>query len=156
MSTVHNKERLNGVHPLIRVDFVALMEAELGFDTVVAPNGGLRTDAAKQAATAAAGMSNATTLKATPHGRGGAGDFYPLSFLPFVPVQFGGTGKAWVSWEKLPQQVRDEFAAIGVLAEKHGYEWGGRFKGPKFPNGDQPHVQIKGWQIYLPFPPPKY
>ena len=155
MSTVHNKERLNGVHPSIRVDLVDAFEKELPFDVLVAPNGGLRTDEKAQAATAASGMSNATTLKSTPHGRAAAGDFWPVSFLPFVPAKHGGTGKAWVSWEKLPQKVRDEFAAMGAVGERHGYEWGGRFKGKTFPNGDQPHYQMKGWQL-MPFPPPKY
>lgn len=155
MSTVHNKERANGVHPELRVDFIATMEAELPFDVVVALNGGLRLDEKAQAATAKSGLSNAKTLRATPHGRGGALDIYPVSFLPFITAQYGGTGKVNVPWAKLPQKVRDEFAAIGALAEKHSYEWGGRFKGAKFPNGDQPHVQIKGWQL-MPFPPPKY
>ena len=141
-SKVGHLERATGVHPSLR----ALLEAwnALGSHTViVAPDGGKRTDAAKQASYAASGTSNAPTLESTPHGRGGALDLYPTSFLPHLALR--------TSWENLPQSVRDEFEAFGVFAEARGFKWGGRWRSVKFPNGDQPHVEIIGWQS-LPFP----
>lgn len=151
MSLVLHRERSAGVHPRLK----ALLDtwAAVGtHDVLVAPDGGLRTDEAVQASKAAVGQSNATTLRQTPHGRGGAVDVWPVSFLPHVPKSAGGTGARWVSWEMLPQQVRDEFAAFGGFAEHHGFRWGGRWRGAKFPNGDQPHVELDNWQT-LPFPP---
>lgn len=146
-------ERLDGTHPKVR-ELAASWVREGTHDVLVAPDGGLRTDEAGQASKAKAGLSAATSLKSTPHGRGAAGDFWPVSFLPFVPALAGGTGPRWVAWEKLPQQVRDEFRAFGEFAERHGFRWGGRWVAKLFPNGDQPHVELKNWGA-LPFPPPK-
>ena len=155
MSTISHRERAAGVHPLLQ----ALLDAwaqEGTHDIVVAPNGGVRRDAALQRKLAAAGSSNATSLSTTPHGRAAALDVWPASFLPFVPTSAGGTGPRWVAWEALPQQVRDEFRAFGEFAERRaGFRWGGRFRGANFPNGDQPHVELSSWAA-LPFPPPIY
>lgn len=151
---VWHLERLDGTHPSVR-ELAASWVREGTHDVLVAPDGGLRTDEAGQADKAKAGLSAAASLKSTPHGRGAAGDFWPVSFLPFVPVSAGGMGPRWVAWEKLPQQVRDEFRAFGEFAEKRGFRWGGRWVSKLFPNGDQPHVEMPQWGA-LPFPPPKY
>lgn len=154
MSLVLHLERATGIHPRLKslLDIWATTGAH---DVLIAPDGGLRTDEAVQAGKAASGQSNATSLRQTPHGRGGAVDVWPVSFLPYVPKQNGGTGARWVAWEHLPQQVRDEFHAFGDFAERHGFRWGGRFRGAKFPNGDQPHVELEDWQR-LPFPPASF
>lgn len=139
---VLNRSRADGVHPKLR----ALLDEweQFGTHTVmVAPDGGLRTDAAKQAGYAAAGNSNATTLASTPHGRGAALDIYPVDFLPFIAMR----------WENVPASVRAKFRTFGEFAEARGFTWGGRWTGATFPNGDQPHVEITGWRS-LPYPPP--
>lgn len=148
---VRNRDRANGVHQSLQ----ALLEAWIAdgsHDVLIAPNGGLRTDPALQKTLAANGNSNATSLEQTPHGRGAAIDVWPVSFLPFVPKHSGGIGLRWYGWDELPAKVRAEFAAFGVFAEARGFRWGGRFTGTKFPNGDQPHVEITTWRS-MPFPP---
>lgn len=145
-------DRARGVHPSLR----ALLEdwdRTGAHRVVVALNGGLRSSADTQAELAAAGMSNATTLQVTPHGRGGAIDVWPLSFLPHVPVSSGGTALRWSSWEQLPQGVKDDFRVFGEWAEARGFKWGGRWRSAKFPNGDQPHIELANWSS-LPFPIP--
>lgn len=151
---VHSRDRSHGVHPGM-LQLLDAWEKDGTHEVCVAVNGGLRSDPALQAALSAGGMSVATTLKRTPHGRGGALDVYPVSFLPFVPVANGGTAKRWAAWDELPQQVREEFRTFGVFAEKHGYKWGGRWIGHDYLNGDQPHTELLDWQM-LPFPPPIY
>lgn len=138
---VQHRERAEGC----RAPLLGLLEdweVEGTHNVLVAPDGGLRTDAAKQAGYAAGGTSNAATLEATPHGRGAGLDVYPVSFLPFI----SGT------WADVPPAVQLEFAEFGRFAEARGLVWGGRWRGSKFPNGDQPHVEIANWRS-LPFPP---
>lgn len=121
-------------------------------DVLVAPNGGLRTNAVRQATLASLGLSRAKELRSTPHGRGAAVDVWPCSFLPYVPEEEGGTGKRWTSWDNLPVGVKADFLVFGEFAESRGFTWGGRWRHADFPHGDQPHVQMKGWTA-LPFPP---
>lgn len=154
MPLVRYRARAHGVHPHL----MALLDSwgvDGTHDVLVAPNGGVRTDEALQASTAAAGLSQAKTLRSTPHGRAAALDVWPVSFLPYVPVSAGGTGNRWVGWEQLPELVRNEFFVFGLFAETRGCKWGGRWRGKAFPNGDQPHVEMADWQR-LPFPPPIY
>ena len=154
MPQVLHLERARGIHPQLR----ALLDSwcvDGSHNVLVAPNGGVRTDEALQASTAAAGLSQAKTLRSTPHGRAAAVDVWPVSFLPFVPLSAGGTGSRWVSWEQLPELVRNEFFLFGLFAETKGLKWGGRWRGKTFPNGDQPHVELPDWQS-LPFPAPVY
>lgn len=135
---VLKRERAAGV--LLPLDeLLDAWEREGTHDVEVAPDGGYRTDAAKQASYAADGNSNAVTLAQTPHGRGAGLDVYPVGFVTRIP------------WEQQPQEIKLKFAAFGSFAEQRGLEWGGRWRGAKFPNGDQPHVEIKGWRS-LPFP----
>lgn len=137
----------HGVHP----DLQWLMdEWELygPFDITVGnlpgfPGGGLRTDEAGQAAAAGANLSQAATLRNTPHGRGAAVDFWPTDFNP------------WIPWAAQPASIKIKFLEIGKFAEARGFEWGGRWRSKTFPDGDQPHVEIIGWRM-LPFPPPNY
>lgn len=144
--------RADGVHPQLRA-LLDAWELEGSHVVVVAPDGGVRTDAAKQAGFAAGGMSGAATLATTPHGRGVALDVWPASFLPHVPVSSGGVAARWTSWEDLPESVRAEFQAFGEFAERRGLRWGGRWRSATFPNGDQPHVELAQWTTY-PFPIP--
>lgn len=141
---VQHRERALGVHPALQA-LLDAWEARGPHSVVVAPYGGLRTDEALQAGFAAAGNSNATTLRSTPHGRGAALDVYPSSFLPLLALP----------WAAVPDDVRAQFEAFGIFAEERGFTWGGRWRGPKFPNGDQGHVEVKSWTD-LPFPPPDY
>lgn len=120
-------------------------------DVAIAPNGGLRTDAVKQATLASLGLSRALELRSTPHGRGAAVDVWPASFLACVPESEGGTARRWASWEEVPLGVRSDFLVFGEFAEARGFTWGGRWRGPVFPHGDQPHIEMKGWTA-LPFP----
>jgi hypothetical protein len=150
-ATVYHRSRADGVVPLLQTLLDAWVRVGT-HDIVIAPDGGLRTSVAQQAEKAASGLSNAKTLRQTPHGRGCALDVWPLSFLEFVPLSSGGTAQRWAAWAELPQRVRDEFRAFGEFAERNGFRWGGRFRGKLFPNGDQPHVELMDWQRW-PFPP---
>ena len=137
---VLNRDRARGVLP----DLLALLDAwELeGAHTVtIAPDGGLRTDAAKQAGYAASGNSNATTLEQTPHGRGAALDVWPTDFADYVSGP----------WTDVPEAIKAKFEAFGVFAEQRGLVWGGRWRGAGFANGDQPHVELQNWRAY-PYP----
>lgn len=82
------------------------------------------------------GLSNATNADNTPHGElyRAAIDCWPAEFDPRV------------SWDNQPQAVKDKFALYGQLGEQHGLKWGGRWRGPTFPNGDQPHLEVPGWK----------
>jgi len=139
---VRNRHRAAGV----RRELLELLDAweALGtHDVEVAPAGGLRTDALAQLKRAADGASNAPTLRSTPHGRGGALDVWPLGFAAHVH----GT------WAQVPQLLKDRFATFGAFAEARGFTWGGRWRSERFPNGDQPHVELAAWAA-LPYPPP--
>jgi hypothetical protein len=153
MSRILHRGRAKGVHPRL-MDLLEAWETHGSHIIVVAPNGGLRTDAALQAKFAATGQSGASTLDRTPHGRGAALDIWPLQFLEHVPASSGGVATKWTTWQALPAFVKLQFQAFGEFAEKRGFKWGGRWNGPRFPNGDQPHVEIPDWQ-HLPFPLPE-
>ena len=105
---------------------------------------GLRTSEADQASYAAGGVSGASTLQQTAHGRGGALDVWPVGFAAYV----AGT------WDAVPAELKAKFQAFGAFAEARGFIWGGRWRTAALPNGDQPHVQMANWQ-QLPFPPPE-
>lgn len=150
---VFDRHLAAGVHPSL-IALLDLWDKEGWFPVRVSSwSGGLRTDAAAQAAQAAGGLSNATTLKQTPHGRGAALDIWPLGFNPNAATlseqpeamdrmyQFaewakskGGfvAGKDWVNFKTTP-------------AQKAGAD----------PAGDWPHLEIANWQS-LPYPPPNY
>ncbi len=138
---VRYRERAEGVLPPL-VALLDAWDAEGTHDVMVAPDGGLRTDEARQAGYASSGTSNAATLEDTPHGRGAALDVYPVSFLPYI------SGR----WEDVPGPVKLEFATFGRFAEARGLKWGGRWSSSRFPNGDQPHVELPNWRSY-PYPP---
>lgn len=101
---------------------------------------GLRKDEAEVARLYAIGMSNARDLSQTPHGRGAAIDVWPVGFNPKIP------------WPDQPSLIRNQFYIFGMYAEGAGYTWGGRWRGPTFPYGDQPHVERKDWKT-MPYPP---
>lgn len=151
---VHHLERARGVHHRLLV--LPQEWVKRGpFEIVVGWHGGLRTDPSVQAMLSGSGMSAANSLRVTPHGRAGGLDLWPLLFLDYVPTSWGGYARNWTTWEALPQLVRDQFALIGLFSENLGFEWGGRWVGKSYKNGDQPHHQLKDWQR-LPFPPPAY
>lgn len=115
----------------------------------VAPDGGLRQGVGaevRQLQKYKNGESRAKTLVQTPHGprvvcgkvRGNALDLWPADFDPSVP------------WEKQPQGIKDAFRVQGETGEKWGFTWGGRWTAA-FPNGDQPHLEVPGWEN-LPIP----
>lgn len=105
---------------------------------VVAPPG-LRT-VQDQLDAFAAGLTEATTIVDTAHGRGFALDVHPVDFNPRV------------AWERQPADVRAKFEAFGVFAERFTasdgsrFVWGGRWRTAKLPYGDQPHVEVKDWR----------
>jgi hypothetical protein len=115
---------------------------------LVAPDGGVRSAAVQDAkfqagrARDAAGvwriveprnvLTNADAAHA-PHVRGGALDIYPEGFDPRP------------SWDKTPPDIKDKFRVFGEFAEARGFTWGGRWLVAMPPNGDQPHVEVKGW-----------
>lgn len=145
------RERAAGVLPELH-QLLDEWEASGPHEVIVAPLGGLRASSDDQAELAALGMSAATDLRSTPHGRGAALDVWPTSFLAYVPQSWGGTRANWASWEQVANPVKREFAVFGAFAEARGLKWGGRWRSAKYPNGDQPHVEIPGWTS-LPFPP---
>lgn len=154
MRRVLMRFRAARVHPSLSA-LLDAWELEGAHRVVVAPDGGVRGDAARQAQLAVQGLSNAGDLASTPHGRGAALDVWPASFLPHVPVTAGGLAARWTPWEKLPNEVKLDFQTFGLFAEARGFTWGGRWRSATFPNGDQPHVEVKAWRT-LPFPPPTY
>lgn len=147
---VHRLEFARGVN-IKMLDLVRQWAKNGPFEIAVAKYGGLRTNESDQALLSGGGMSAAKGLIKTPHGRGAALDLCPLEFLSFVPTAFGGTARRWTSWDGLPAEVREKFTVIGKFSEALGYTWGGRWVGGAYPNGDQPHHELKGWQS-LPFP----
>lgn len=148
---VHMRERANGVLQPLH-ELLDAWEAQGLHDVIIAPYGGLRSSSEDQAELAALGMSAASNLSTTPHGRAAALDVWPVSFLACVPQSWGGTRSTWASWEQVPDPVKLEFAVFGHFAEARGFVWGGRWRSSTYPNGDQPHVEIKNWRS-LPFPP---
>ncbi len=145
-------ENAAGTHPALR----ALLTAwdSTGTHTVtVAPAGtdwpipgGLRLEVEGQAQAAALGLSNATTLRDTPHGRGAALDVWPDGFNPRrgfdVQPSMKQLFQVFGEWAELQ--------AVRVGSAEFSFTWGGRFSKP-----DMPHVEIYGWRS-LPFPPPPY
>lgn len=136
---VQNRERAAGVAP----ELSALLDAwelegthqvQIGGGPSWPYNGGVRRDAAAQAAAFAAGLSNAQQLSDTAHGRGGALDVWPAGFNPNR------------GFETQPG-MEQLFKVFGQWAESKGFVWGGRWSTP-----DLPHVELRNWRS-LPFPP---
>jgi hypothetical protein len=133
---VHHRERAEGVHPALQGFLDAWIAwAAAPFPLVVCPEGGVRTNEAKQSRLYAAGKSKARTLADTPHGRGAA--------LDVAPYRRNAVGLFAPDYRH-----REDFAVIGEFAEGLGLAWGGRF--PGFFDG--PHVQLPEWRSY-PYPP---
>lgn len=151
---VHRLQLARGVHPKM-LELVRAWSAEGLFEIAVAKHGGLRADESTQTILSGSGMSAASSLKQTPHGRGAALDLVPLSFLDHTPSNFGGNAKRWTAWNDLPEKIKNQFLVIGTFSEKRGFKWGGRWLGRSYPNGDQPHHELPNWGA-LPFPPPAY
>lgn len=149
---VNHLEHAAGVHPALRALLGAWNSSGphrvviSPADTDWSPTGGVRTDEASQAAAAGAGLSNASALRDTPHGRAAALDVWPEGFNPHrgFDAQPGMLPLFNVFGEWAESQ-RVVFG--GALFE---FSWGGRWSKP-----DRPHVEIRGWQ-QLPFPPPDY
>lgn len=140
------RERADGVHPELK----ALLDAweHEGTHVVVVAggptwpySGGLRTDE-EQSAAHAGGLSNASNLKDTPHGRGAALDIWPAGFNPNADFT-------------AQPHMRALMADFGTWAESYGLVWGGRWKTATWPDGDMAHVELKNWRS-LPYPPPDY
>lgn len=138
---VYHRQRAAGVDRRLQA-FLDWWEKNGPFPIVVDPDGGVRTDAAKQRAFYDKGASEAATLDLTPHGRAGAIDVHPVK--SGNPV----TGAVFV----VGYHMAAEYAEIGRVAESMGLKWGGRWKTPKMPDGDAPHIEVPDWKS-LPFPP---
>lgn len=134
-SKVQNRERARGAVAQLQA-FLDWWEVNGPFAILVAPDGGLRTDAAKQAMYYAQGNSKAKTLAETPHGRGAALDLWPVGFNPV---------------KKLEQQpdIKAKFEEMGRIAKAapFNFTWGGDW------GWDYPHVEVKNWRKTLPYPP---
>lgn len=145
-ANVFNREVANGVHPDLQ-RLLDLWEQEGSFDVTVAS--GVRTQA-QQSAAYNAGLTRASDVSTTPHGRGAALDIHPSGFNPNA------------CFASQPGML-DLMNAFGQWAEQQGFTWGGRFSGYYSPackdidnvTGDRPHVEIKNWQS-LPYPLPDY
>lgn len=145
-ATVFNREVARGVHPALQ-NLLDAWEQEGWFDVVVAS--GVRTQA-QQAANYAAGLTKASDVSTTPHGRGAALDIHPAGF---------DQSKCFAG----QPGMLDKMNAFGNWAKTKGMVWGGDFSGYYSPackaidnvQGDRPHVEIAGWRS-LPFPPPNY
>ena len=143
MSTLlFHRELLAGVDPRVTA-FFDWWALEGPFPLRIADGGGLRTDAAAQAALYAAGRSRARTLAQTAHGRGGGADAYPVRVI-------GGRRGIYLSTDGAAALER--FQRYGELAEARGLKWGGRWLRAFPPHGDCPHVEVPGWKM-LPYPP---
>lgn len=132
---VLGRERLAGVDGRL-LELLALWEAHGTHDVEIAPHGGRRTSA-DQERLYRDGASEAAQLEQSAHGYGLAIDVWPVGFAPF----------AWSStWERTPEPLKAQFAEFGAFAEAAGFVWGGRWRTPRLPNGDQPHVEIPNWR----------
>lgn len=130
---VQNRERARGALPPLQA-FLDWWDRNGPFSILVAPDGGLRTDAAKQAMYYAQGNSKAKTLAQTPHGRGAALDLWPVGFNPSKDL-------------KLQPDIKAKFEEMGAIAKgQFDLTWGGDW------GWDFPHVEIKSWSK-LPYPP---
>jgi hypothetical protein len=130
---VQNRERANGAAAPLQA-FLDWWDTNGPFPLVVAPDGGVRTDAAKQAGYYAAGTSKAKTLDQTPHGRAAALDLWPAGFNPRVPL------------DQQPD-IKAKFKQMGAIAKSQfNFTWGGDW------GWDYPHVEVKGWKN-MPYPP---
>lgn len=130
---VQNRERAAGVLAPLQA-FLDWWEVNGPFPILVAPDGGVRTDAAKQLSYYQKGLSKADTLDKTPHGRAAALDLWPVGFNPTV---------------KLDDQplIKAKFVQMGSIAKSQfNLVWGGDW------GWDYPHVEIKTWR-QLPYPP---
>ena len=146
---VQRRELAAGVHPQLQ----ALLDdwnANGTHPVRIGDNGGLRTDSLIQQAIAASGLSKATNLATTAHGRGAALDVWPVGFNPNA------------SFASQPAMMA-LMQVFGEFAEARGYKWGGRWqikftpeqKAGLAPPGDWPHVEMPDW-VALPYPPPNY
>jgi hypothetical protein len=160
MGNVFHIERVlePGIDPRIR-EFFSWWNAYGSFPITIPPNGGLRTDSTGQAALFAQGrtmpgpyageggypplgltVTNARTLKDTPHGRGGAADAYPAT------LNKDRTSVVGIYTDDRDPKVQLLFTAYGYIAEDHGLVWGGRWR-----RKDYPHVEVPDWKR---LPPP--
>jgi hypothetical protein len=145
-------EHAAGVHPAMR-GLLSEWDRVGSHVVVVAPGGtdwpypgGVRTDEAGQAAAAGAGLSGASKLRDTPHGRAAALDVWPDGFVP-------SRGFDTQPGMELLFRIFGEWAerqTVRIGSDSYNFTWGGRFSKP-----DLPHVEIFGWRT-LPFPPPHY
>lgn len=139
---VQNRSRAAGVSSELDA-FLDWWDLNGEFDITISPDGGLRTDAAKQAQYFANGTSKARTLDQTAHGRAGAIDVQPVSYDPTRAVD---------------ADTYALFETIGRAGEAFGLVWGGRWSRAYPPStgnpygGDLAHLEVEDWAS-LPYPP---
>lgn len=138
-------QRMDGVVPELRE---TVLRWDGPFDILVAPDGGLRTDPAKQLQYFNEGNSKARTLAETPHGRGAAVDLWPMSFNPSRPLFTAAEddkNKTDVSRFTIHQPIAfAHFEYMRAWATRHGLTILGRW--------DLPHWELPQWRS-LPYPP---
>ena len=125
---VQRRERANGVRPELQA-FLDWWHTNGPFQLVVAPDGGVRTDGAKQRSFYDRGMSKAATLAQTPHGHSSALDLYPVGFNAGKPLD-------------TQPAIKQQFKEMGTIAKRFGFTWGGDW------GWDYPHIEMKDWKTY--------
>lgn len=154
---VHHFERLTGCQQRIIDPF--LKWEELGeFPLVILPDGGLRTDEAKQRELYQLGKSMAKTLKETSHGRGMAGDVGFAKVIKNIVVGIYTEELDGDEYLRRADIFVDFMRKLGLVI---GDDWKKQFSSKRIlvngvwrmsRGGDTPHVNLPGWQS-LPFPP---
>jgi hypothetical protein len=124
---VYHRERSAGVDDRL-LQLLAWWDDNGPWPVVIPEHGGLRTSEQEQQDLFARGVTKASTLAQTPHGRGGALDLAPYR---------KGPGGLYAPDYSQP----DDFTAIGEAAEALGLSWGGRWSDP-----DLPHVEVPDWR----------
>lgn len=147
---VHFIEHAAGVHPALRA-LLGEWNRNGSHEISVAPAdtnwptpGGVRTDAEQQAADYRAGLTRASTLDQTAHGRAAAIDVWPKGFNPRRGFDSQPTMehlfRVFGEWAERQVVVLDEV--------EYRFNWLDEIT-------DLPHVEIIGWRA-LPYPPPDY
>jgi peptidoglycan L-alanyl-D-glutamate endopeptidase CwlK len=127
-------ERANRLHPMIRQEVVALLEAAeqlLPYNCAIRMVQGLRTFE-EQAILYAKGRT-APGRKVTNAKPGASFHQYGLAFDYALLYDLDGNG----NFEKLSWSVNEDWKTVAILFEDNGYTWGGRWS--KFV--DAPHIE---------------
>jgi hypothetical protein len=145
-SKVLRIERANGVDGRL-MGALEAWEQHGPFVIMVGKDGGVRDDEDLQAELYSQGLTKASTLERTPHGRGGALDLWPV--VDGVPV-FANHSNETAEGRNQNAKELALYQEMGTWFKRMGFVWGGDWKGLR----DYPHVEIANWTS-LPYPPLK-